>query len=140
MAAAGRPPKKLGHIDGLEGPARDKQRLRVVLETITGEKTVLQACEELAVSEARLHELRRQVLQSALEGLAPGRPGRPRKEQPAAPGRAQELEQQINELELELQFERVRTELAMTMPHVLRSKKKELQAKARRRKSKKRRR
>jgi polyhydroxyalkanoate synthesis regulator phasin len=140
MAAAGRPPKKLGHIDGLEGPARDKQRLRVILDTITGEKTVLQACEELAVSEARLHELRRQVLQGALTSLAPGRPGRPKKETPAEPDRVQELERQISELELELKFSQTREEIAMTMPHVLVGKKNEPQAKARRRKRKKRRR
>ena len=139
MASAGRPPKRLEHVDSLKGNEKDKERLRVILETITGEKEVQQACEELGVGEARLHELRRQVLQGALDGLAPGRPGRPRKEQPAAPDRAQELEQQIRDLELELQFERVRTEIAMTMPHVLRDKKKEQPAKMQRRKKKRRR-
>ena len=140
MAAAGRPPKKLGHIDGLEGPASDKQRLRVILETITGEKAVLHACEELAVSEARLHELRRQVLQGALDGLAPGRPGRPRNAQLAVPGRVRELERQLQELELELKLSQAREEIAMTMPHVLVGKKNKPQAKARRRKRRKRRR
>jgi hypothetical protein len=140
MAAAGRPPKKLGHIDGLEGPATDKQRLGVILETITGAKTVRQACEELAVSEARLHELRRQVLQGGLAGLAPGRPGRPKKEKPAEPDGVRELKRQIRELELELRFSQTREEIAMTMPHVLVGKKNEPQAKAERRKRKKRRR
>lgn len=140
MASAGRPPKKLEHVDSLKGDEKDKERLRVILETITGKKSVRQACEELAVSEARLHELRRQVLQGALDGLAPGRPGRPRNEESEDSDRVRELERQISELELELKFSQTREEIALTMPHVLVGKKNEAQAKARRRKRRKKRR
>jgi transposase-like protein len=106
-------------VDGLEGPDETKHRLRVILETLTGERTVAEACAELEIGEARFHQLRQQALQGALQGLRPGRAGRPRKEEPVAPGRVEELEQEVRDLEIDLQAARVRTELALTMPHLL---------------------
>jgi hypothetical protein len=135
---AGRPPKRLGeHVERLEGSADIKRRLEVILETLAGERSVLEACELLDVGEARFHELRRQVLASALEGLAPGVVGRPRREDGVSPSRVEELEREVRELRIELQAARVRTEIALTMPHLLRRheararKKNERQAKRR---------
>jgi transposase-like protein len=53
-------------VDRLEGPEELKRRLRVLLETIVGTKSVVKACEELGVSESRLHDLRREALVGAL--------------------------------------------------------------------------
>jgi hypothetical protein len=136
---AGRPPEKLGHVDHLQGSEKLKQRLRVILETVTGERTVQEACRTLEVSEARFHELRRQALQGALDGIAPRRPGRPRRVETLEETRVRELEEQVDELMVDLQAARVRTEIALTMPHLLRDgpgKKNEPQAKAKRRRRK----
>ena len=54
-----RPPAGAGHVDRLDGPEELKWRLRVLLDTLAGRVSVAQACEELGVSESRLHELRR---------------------------------------------------------------------------------
>lgn len=118
-----RPPEGMGHVDRLEGPEDLKWRLRVVLETIVGSISVTQACEELGVSESRLHELRREALVGALGALLPkpaGRPARPE----TTTGREKELEARIEELEVDLQAALVRTELALAMPELFRSKKK----------------
>src|SRR5712692_1285165 len=117
----GRPPVGLGHVDRLEGPEDLKERLRVVLATITGEVGIEEACERLGVGPSRLHEMRREALEGALAGLAPGRAGRP----PAAAAtertaRARELEERVRELEVELQAAFVRTEMALAMPHLFR--------------------
>ena len=72
-----RPPEGVGHVDRLDGPEDLKWRLRVLLETIVGSISVTQACEELGVSESRLHELRRQALVGALGALMPKPAGRP---------------------------------------------------------------
>jgi len=130
MSGTGRPPKGIGHVDGLTGPEEEKARLRVILRTITGEQTVREACRELGVSEARLHELRQRALQSALDGLLPGRPGRPRIEEPEEARRVRELKERVAELRDELAFSRVQTEVALATPQVFRVKKKGLQAKA----------
>ena len=63
-----RPPGGVGHVDRLDGPEELKWRLRVLLDTLAGRVSVAQACEELGVSESRLHELRRQALVGALAG------------------------------------------------------------------------
>ena len=117
---AGRPPDGWKHVDRLDGDDARKHRLRVVLETLSGERSIEQACEELGVSPSRFHEIRHEALQGALDGLAPGAPGRPQRADPAAdPERRKALERENEELKRELQASFVRTEIALAMPHVL---------------------
>jgi transposase-like protein len=116
----GRPPVGLAHVDRIEGPADLKERLRVVLATITSEMTVEQACEQLGVGPSRLHEMRRQALDGALAGLAPGRPGRPPGGRATTSEREHALEQRVRELEADLHGALVRSELALAVPHLFR--------------------
>lgn len=118
-----RPPEGVGHVDRLDGPEDLKRRLRVLLDTLAGRVSVAQACEELGVSESRLHELRRQALEGALGALMPKPAGRPATAQ-TPPAREKELEGRIQELEVDLQAALVRTELALAMPELFRGKKK----------------
>lgn len=115
----GRPPAGVKQVEKLEGPRAQKRRLRMILETLTGERSVSEACAELEVSEARFHVLRRQALQGALEALEPGQAGRPRKAEPEEPGRVEELERELKETKIDLQAALVRTELAVAMPHLM---------------------
>lgn len=117
-----RPPEGMGHVDRLDGPEDLKWRLRVLLETIVGSISVAQACEELGVSESRLHELRRQALVGALGALMPKPAGRPATAE-TTPPRERDLEARIEELEVDLQAALVRTELALAMPELFRGKK-----------------
>ena len=117
---AGRPTDGSAHVDRLSGHTQEKQRLKAILEVISGERSVPSACEELHVSEARFHELRRQALQSALDGLVPKSPGRPKRPTEAGPSRVEELEAEVQELRIELEAARIRTEIAMVMPHLVR--------------------
>lgn len=106
-------------MDRLDGPEDLKWRLRVLLETIVGSISVTQACEELGVSESRLHELRRQALVGALGALMPKPAGRPATAETATE-RERNLEARIDELEVDLQAALVRTELALAMPELFR--------------------
>ena len=119
----GRPAKGIGHVDGLDGPEEQKRRLRVILATLTGERSVAEACALLELSEARFHELRQQALAAALAGLDPGPSGRPRRQPEAPPTRVGELEDEVRRLRIELQAARVRTEIALVMPQLLDRKK-----------------
>lgn len=116
----GRPPDGVGHVDRLEGPEEMKWRLRVLLETIVGSISVAQACEELGISESRLHELRREALVGALQALMPKPSGRPANPE-GPPPHEQELVARIQELEVDLQAALVRTELALAMPQLFRA-------------------
>ena len=114
-----RPPGGVGHVDRLDGPEELKWRLRVLLDTLAGRVSVTQACEELGVSESRLHELRRQALVGALGALMPKPAGRPSTAETATE-REKDLEARIDELEVDLQAALVRTELALAMPELFR--------------------
>lgn len=118
----GRPPDGIGHVDRLEGPEELKQRLKVLLATLDGSKSVVEACAELGVSESRLHELRKEVLEGALQALQPRASGRPAKPEPGTP-RERELQAHIKALEEDLQMAYVRTEMALAMPHMFKGKK-----------------
>ena len=114
-----RPPEGVGHVEKLDGPEDLKRRLRVLMETLAGRKSVEGACEELGVSESRLHEMRKEALVGALGALMPKPSGRPAKVEPATT-RERELQARIEELEVDLQAALVRTELALAMPDLFR--------------------
>lgn len=115
----GRPPAGSAHVMTLVGSADDKHRLRVLLDVTAGELTVNKGCQRLGLSAARLHQLRRQALQGALDAMGPKPLGRPLA--PVAPDadRVRELKQRVEHLEGELQCALVRTEIALAMPQLL---------------------
>jgi len=108
-----------GLVNSLEGEAALKKQLEVILEVLGGKKTVAQACEELAVSEPTFHRIKEKALSGALEALMPKPAGRPAKPETTNP-EVEALKAQILELRMDLQCSRVREEIALVMPHVLR--------------------
>lgn len=87
-----------------------KHRLEVILETLTGNVTIAEACEQLGIGESRFHELRKTALEDALETMRPGYVGRPRKDRPS-PEQIEEMRRKIEDLEQELRKEQTRTEV-----------------------------
>jgi hypothetical protein len=107
-----------GLADRCEGSSEAKRRLRAILETLGGDKSVGKACEELGIGEARFHELRAQALQAAVAGLEPGAAGRPRREEPEESARVAALLEERKRLLFELQVSRTREEIAVALPRV----------------------
>jgi hypothetical protein len=108
-------------VDGLLGSAEAKKRLKVILETITGRRTIADACRELVMNEAAFHKLRERTLGEAVEGLEPRPLGRPKKEEPPeVEKKVEALEEENAQLRLELKVAEVREEMARTLPYVLR--------------------
>jgi hypothetical protein len=103
----------------LGGSDHAKKRLRIILETLSGRRTIRSACEELRISEAAFHKLRTRVLEEAVQGLEPRRAGRPSKELSAEDAKIVDLEEEVLQLKLELHASRLREEIAITMPHLL---------------------
>lgn len=99
-------------VDNLEGSAFAKKRVRVVLETITGAKTIDEACEELGIERTRLYELRDELLVRMIESAEPGRPGRPRRQQEELV-KADEVLEENRRLARENQVLRAREEMAL---------------------------
>jgi hypothetical protein len=105
--------------DRIEGPEEAKRRLKVILETISGERTIEDAAREIGVGAARFHELRLEAMRGAVAALEPRAAGRPRSEVDQPDPRVAELEAEIRELTLEVKAAHVREQIALTMPHLL---------------------
>jgi hypothetical protein len=122
MRKAGRPALGVERVDRLDGEADDKQRLKLILETVTGAKSVEEACAELDVAPSHFHRLRERALAGALNALAPKPMGRPAKA-PEATDREKQLARELQEVKIDLRAAQIREELALLMPHVLKRKK-----------------
>jgi len=115
----GRPPKGRALIEKLAGSAQAREKLELIVGTMTGELTVEEACAKLGVSAARFHQVRDEGLGGAMENLEPKPVGRPRVEETEEARRIRELQARVDRLELELHAADVRTMIALTMPNLL---------------------
>jgi hypothetical protein len=112
----GRKPSGPAAVERLPASPQAKERLRVILETLTGTCRISQACARLQVSEQRFDQLRTQVLQAALDCLEPRPLGRPRR--PAVPAAVADLETRLEAVQTELAATQVREEIALLLPAV----------------------
>lgn len=117
--ARGRPPRGSGIADDLKGSRHARERLKTVLQTITGELTVVQACEKLCITEAAFYRMRWKALEGAVEGLEPRPAGRPGRQLSPEEDRIAELEKELKLREVQLFAAQVREEIALAMPHLL---------------------
>jgi transposase-like protein len=119
MAKRGRPVKGPGNVEHLPGSIDAKTRLRVIMETISGTKSVKQACEELGIEKSAFYKLRDKALAGALEHLEPRQVGRPRAIPSPKDKKIEELEKELLETRMHLEAAYIREELSVAMPHVL---------------------
>jgi len=112
----GRRTKGVSLVRELEASATARRRLEVILALLWGEIEMAEAQARLGLCASRIDVLRRRMLADALASLEPGRPGRPSKEAEPAPD---PLAAKVESLREELEIERVRTQIALTMPHLL---------------------
>jgi hypothetical protein len=117
--ARGRPAKGPGLVEDFEGSEDAKSRMKLILETIAGHKSVEEACSELGLSKSMFHEIRMGSLTAALESLEAKPKGRPRQEVSEEQREIERLKKENEELKMSLQVAHVREELALVMPEVL---------------------
>lgn len=107
-------------IESLSATAEAKARLTAIVMTLAGAQPVPDACAELGIGEARFHEMRKEFLAEALGLLERKTAGRkPADAAEDAEERLAELEEENRTLEVELEAARIRTEIALTMPRLL---------------------
>ena len=117
--AAGRKPLGPALVEHLEGSTNAKERLELILATIAGKITVVEASQRLGISEAMFYKVRNRVLQVCLEDLEPKPAGRKPSLLTAEQQRAEQLELQVAVLERELAAQSVRMELLQALPQVV---------------------
>jgi transposase-like protein len=115
----GRKPLGPALVEHLDGSANAKERLELILKTLSGQITVVAACRTLDISEAMFYKLRNRVLQCCLEDLEPKPRGRPPQTGTSDQDRYEELSAELTELRRELEVKDVRLELAHALPHVM---------------------
>lgn len=120
MKRRGRPPKGSALVEKFNGSEEAKEKLKVIVGTLTGELTMEEACVHLGVGETRLLQMRDEVLQCGLMAVEPKPAGRPPRESSSEEGRIRELQARVDRLEMELEAAHLRAKLALVMPHVLR--------------------
>ena len=103
-------------VDRLPGSESARERVKVVLQTMTGELRVQEACEQLQISEQRFDELRIEAIQAAVASLEPKPMGRPVRETVVDAAEMERLQQRVAELEAQVAAAVVRAELATALP------------------------
>jgi hypothetical protein len=116
MRMRGRYPAGLEVVERLDGAPKAKERLRVILETLTGTWRVQEACHRLGICEQRFRQWRDDRLQAALNRLEDRPAGRPR--QPEESDETVALRQHVAAHQRELQVAGVREEIALALPQV----------------------
>lgn len=105
-------------IENVEGETAIKLQLQAILDVLSGKRTVSDACAELGVSEATFHRMKDKVLTGAVEALVPKAAGRPPKADDP-PDDVKELKRQLLMARIELEASRIREEIALVAPHLL---------------------
>jgi hypothetical protein len=118
MTRRGRKPTGTNLLEHLQGSERAKARLKAILETLSGERSIPEVCEELGIQESMFHRVRSEVLQTALERLEPRPLGRPPQQPLAQDLRVAELEAENLGLQMDLKAAEVRRELAEKLPRL----------------------
>ena len=118
MSRKGRKPLAAGHVEHLSGSELAKLRLSMILKTMLGELTVVEACAQLGICQSRFHALRHEWLQQALELLEPRRAGRPPKLETEEMRQIAQLEATLEAFEQEMDTAEVRQQIAEIRPRV----------------------
>jgi 23S rRNA maturation-related 3'-5' exoribonuclease YhaM len=124
MALMGRPPLGPRLVDALEISEDSQKKLRLILETIAGQKTLAEAAQELCISETRFHVIRQEALLGAAAALEPGTPGRPPTQKLITTDELDRLRRDVVDLKAAMAASEIREEIAVLMPHLLRRGKK----------------
>jgi hypothetical protein len=111
----GRTPSGPESVEHLPGSEKAKERVRVILQTMTGALRVQEACAQLDVCEQRIRQLRTAMLEAAIASAEDKPPGRPA--QAAESTEVAALRAQVAELERALQAARLSAEIAVALPH-----------------------
>lgn len=80
----GRPGKGLAHLDNVAGSDLARERVRLVLNTLSDDLTVREAAREIGISETHFAEVRHRILEGAVASAELRAPGRKPKLRPEA--------------------------------------------------------
>lgn len=95
----------------------------MILETMTGELSVQDACQQLGIERSHFQDLRQRALAGAAAALEPQQPGRKPATVTVTPQELEQLRREKTELEDQLIAIQAGFEVALAMPRLLRPRK-----------------
>jgi transposase-like protein len=96
-----------------------RQRLKTIFQTVAGELTVEQACAMLGINRSAFNKMRSQFIANAVQLLEPRPSGRKRRIVTPEQAQIQQLREENDQLRFQLKAQRVREEIGILMPHLL---------------------
>ena len=110
-------PDYVDHVRDCDDETR--RRLKVIMQTMSGDLRVHEACAILGISPQRFHQMREQALQGAADVLKPRPKGRPRRRRSSEQQQVEQLQQELGDAKVELCAAQARVEIATLLPRVL---------------------
>jgi len=117
--ARGRPASGPKLVNNLDGSDIAKERLRVIMETVSGECTIAEACTKLGIGKSTFNDLRSRVLQTALADLEAKPRGRPKRQETVAEKDLTALKEERQDLLEELELSYLREEVLLAFPELV---------------------
>jgi hypothetical protein len=105
-------------VDRQPGSEGARQRTKVIMETLQGQRRTKEACECLGVSQQLFQRLRAKLLRGAVDTQELKQAGRKPRRRTAAEQRIAELEAEVAELQAALRTAQTREEIALILPQV----------------------
>ena len=99
-------------VDGTRASADARERMKVMLMTLSGPWSVRDGCERLGIRRTRFQDLRRRMIEGAVQALERGPAGRPQRRTDDACSESQELRRRVVELEHELRHMQAALDIA----------------------------
>ena len=106
-----RPNKGANHVVEIQGNRESKRRAKIILQTITGELSVKEACRLLGVGPTQFANLRTQGLKGLVDSMDPKPVGRPTETESVSPTDPVE-QKRLVDLERENRLLRAQVEVA----------------------------
>jgi transposase-like protein len=117
--AMGRPTKGSDLVSKMDASDAAKEKVRLVLETLSAKISVKEAAARLDVTESRFHQIRDQILLGMLNAAEPKAAGRPAEPENPAQATVEHLQARIRELSSELEISQLREVLAFACPELM---------------------
>ena len=112
----GRKPAGPERVRHLEGQTQAKERLEMILEVLTGKRSVKEASAALGITPQHFDTLCKRFLQGGLAALVPRPGGRPRRPSRPEQERIDGLEEENQRLRRQLEARALADEIASVLP------------------------
>ena len=104
-------------IDGLEGSEHAKTWAKAVVQTMTGQETVVDAATRMGCNESYFYKHRGEALQALIKALEPKKTGRKPAEPDPQAERMELLEEELLRAKATLEAASARVTIALGVPH-----------------------